>query len=138
MIADVLEALVRYAQDSLTASTQEAEDKTLAISCAALFRPWEPGTYKAGDIRTDGKTPYECMTDHDSTENPDWTIEVRSIWKPYHSRRKAWALPFIHPTGAHDLYKAGEYMVYTDGKIYMANQDTSYSPEEYPQAWEAA
>ena len=136
MMADVLEALVRYAQNGLTASSQAAEDKTLEISCAALFKLWEPGLYKVGDIRTDGKTPYECILDHDSIANPDWGIAVRTLWKPYHSRQKAWALPFIRPTGAHDMYKTGEYMVYTDGKTYMANQDTSYSPEDYPQAWE--
>lgn len=136
MIADVLEALVRYAQNSITTSTQNAEDKTVAISCAALFRQWEPGSYKAGDIRTDGKTPYECMIDHDSVVNADWTIDVRSIWKPYHSRKKEWALPWIHPTGAHDIYKAGEYMIWTDGTVKKCVQDTNFSPEEYPQAWE--
>lgn len=136
MITDVLEALVRYTQSKLTEDTKDAQDKTFAIACAALFREWKPGSFVVGDIRTDGKTPYECMIDHDSIVNSDWTIEIRSIWKPYHSRQKEWALPFIQPTGAHDMYKAGEYMVYTDGKTYMANQDTNYSPEEYPQAWE--
>lgn len=135
MIADVLEALVRWAQCGLTESSQAADDKTMAISCAALFRPWEPGTYKTGDIRTSNGVPYECILDHDSTVNTDWTIDTRTLWKPYHSRQKAWALPFIQPTGAHDMYKAGEYMVWTDGKTYLANQDTSYSPEDYPQAW---
>lgn len=136
MIADVLESLVRYAQNGLTASAQAAEDKTLAISCAALFRTWEPGKYPAGAIRTDGKTPYECILDHDSTVNPDWDISVRTLWKPYHSRQAKWALPWIQPTGAHDMYKTGEYMVYTDGKTYLANQDTNFSPDDYPAAWD--
>lgn len=136
MMADVLEALVRYAQNGLTESAQTTEDKTLAISCAALFKPWKPGKYEAGAIRTDGITPCECMIAHDSTVNTDWDISVRTLWKPYHSRQAKWALPFIHPTGAHDMYKAGEYMVYTDGNTYLAKEDTSYSPEEYPQAWE--
>lgn len=138
MIADVLEALIRYTQNNITKDAQGSDDKTLAISCAALFREWKPGKYEVGAIRTSNGIPYECMTDHDSTVNTDWTIDVRSIWKPYHSRRKKWALPFIHPTGAHDMYRAGEYMIYTDGNTYLANQDTSYSQEEYPQAWELA
>lgn len=138
MIADVLEALVRYAQSNITRDAQSADDKTLAISCAALFREWKPGSYKAGDIRTSNGIPYECMTDHDSTVNTDWTIDVRSIWKPYHSRQKEWALPWIQPTGAHDMYKAGEYMVWTDGTTRHCLEDTNFSPEEYSQAWDLA
>lgn len=136
MITDVIEALVRWAQASISETTPSMEDKTLAISCAALFREWKSGNYKAGDIRTDGKTPYECILDHDSTVNPDYTIEVRTLWKPYHSRQKQWALPWIQPTGAHDMYKSGEYMVYTDGTIWHCLEDTNFNPEEYPPAWE--
>ena len=39
-------------------------------------------------------------------------------------------------TGAHDMYKAGEYMIWTDNKVYMCKQDTNFSPVEYAQAWE--
>lgn len=127
---------MRYAQSQITKETAGADDKTLAISCSALFKEWTPGKYKVGDIRTKDKIPYECMNDHDSTINTDWTIDTRSIWKPYHSRRKEWALPFIHPTGAHDMYKSGEYMIYEDGKTYYCKTDTNFSPEEYPNAWE--
>lgn len=135
MMTDVIEALVRYAQNELSKESPETEDKTLAISCAALFREWEPGAYKAGDIRTKNKVPYECILDHDSTVNTDWTIEVRTLWKPYHSRRKEWALPFEQPTGAHDMYKAGEYCSFK-GSTYLCLEDTSYSPADYLQAWE--
>lgn len=136
MMAEVIETLVRYVQNGLTESAQTAEDKTLAISCAALFRPWEPGVYKAGDIRTDGKTPYECILDHDSTVNPDWTIDVRILWKPYHSRQAKWALPFIQPTGAHDAYQAGEYCIW-QGKTCRSKVDGNvYSPGDYPENWE--
>ena len=27
-------------------------------------------------------------------------------------------------------------MIWTDNKVYMCKQDTNFSPEEYPQAWE--
>lgn len=39
-------------------------------------------------------------------------------------------------TRAHDMYKSGEYMIWTDGNTYRCKQDTNFSPEEYPQAWE--
>ena len=133
----VIEALVRFTQNFLQDSMPDAEDKTLAVSCAALFRDWVPGAYKAGDIRLNPATGYpkECMIDHDSSVNTDWTIEVASIWKPYHSRKKEYALPFESPTGSHDIYKAGEYMIYND-KTYLAKEDTSYSPGDYAAAWE--
>ena len=41
-------------------------------------------------------------------------------------------------TGAHDIYKAGEYMIWTDGSVKKCVQDTNFSPTEYPQAWEDA
>lgn len=137
-MTDVIEALVRFAQHYLTEASLLTEDKTLAASCAALFRTWAPGAYKAGDIRTKDKAPYECLMDHDSTVNTDWTIDVRTVWKPYHSRKRAWAMPWIQPTGVHDMYLTGEYMIWTDGEIYLALEDTVYSPEEYAQAWEIA
>ena len=115
-----------------------AEDKTLGIACMALFETWTKGNYKVGDIRTDSKTgyPYECILAHDSTVNTDWTIDIRTLWKPYHSRKKKYALPYEAPTGVHDMYKAGEYMIFTDKEIYVCLSDTSYSPTDYPTVWE--
>ena len=48
------------------------------------------------------------------------------------------ARPWVAPQGAHDMYRAGEYMVFTDGKVYRCLSDTNFSPTDYPQAWEAA
>lgn len=42
------------------------------------------------------------------------------------------------PTGAHDMYKVGEYMIWTDGTVKKCVQDTDFSPDEYPDAWEDA
>ena len=118
----------------------ETEDKTLAIACMAFFEPWTPGKYSAGDIRTNPATGYprECILAHDSTVNADWTITTATIWKPYHSRKKEYALPWETPTGAHDMYKAGEYMVWTDYSIYKCLTDTNFSPVDYPAGWEEA
>lgn len=114
-----------------------SEDKTLAISCMAFFDVWTNGLYEVGDIRTSPTTgyPYECILAHDSTNNSTWDISVRTLWKPYHSRKKEYALPWEQPTGAHDMYKAGEYCI-VDANIYKCIQDTNYSPIDYAQAWE--
>jgi hypothetical protein len=112
------------------------EDKTLAIACMAFFETWKPAKYSVGDIRTNPETGYprECMIAHDSTVNPDWTITTPSLWKIYHSRRKEFALPWEQPTGAHDIYKAGEYMIW-HGSIYRCLSDTAFDPGGQAAAW---
>lgn len=141
MMADALEALIRYAQSKLTDELKENDDKTMAIACVRLFRVWERGNFKAGDIRVDSDNgfPYECITPHDSIVNTgeDYTIKNRALWKPYHSKTLEWALPYEAPTGVHDMYKVGEFMIWTDGTVKKCVQDTNFSPEEYSQAWEA-
>lgn len=121
----------------LNQQLEASEDKTIAIACMSFFDVWTNGVYKVGDVRTDPNTlyPYECIQAHDSTVNTTWDITVRTLWKPYHSTKKEYALPFEAPTGAHDMYKAGEYCVIED-KIYKCVQDTNYSPNDYAQAWE--
>lgn len=126
--------------DAVKGKIADDEDKTFGIACCGIFPTWEAGNYIVGDVTTDPNTgyPYECMTAHDSTVNTDWTIDVRTIWKPWHSRKKEYALPWEAPTGAHDMYKSGEYMIWTDGTVKKCLRDTNFSPDEYPQAWEDA
>lgn len=33
------------------------------------------------------------------TVQQDWTIDNRTIWKPWHSRKAEYALPYEAPTG---------------------------------------
>ncbi len=132
------EGVLTLARSVLNEKISETDDKTLGIQCMALFEPWTLGVYSVGDVRTDPKTgyPYECILAHDSTVNTDWTIDVRVLWKPWHSRSADYALPWEQPTCAEDMYKSGEYMIWTDKKVKKCIQDTNFSPDEYPQAWE--
>ena len=116
---------------------QATEDKTLAIACMSFFEAWTPNAYNVGDVRTDPTTgyPYECIQAHDSIVNTTWDINVRTLWKPYHSTKKEYALPYEAPTGAHDMYKVGEYCIIEE-HIYKCLQDTNFSPVDYAQAWE--
>lgn len=118
------------------------DDKTFGIACKGIFPTWVRGNYIVGDVTTDPDTgyPYECIVAHDSIINTgeDYTIKNRTLWKPWHSREKEYALPWEAPTGAHDMYKAGEYMIWTDGTVKKCLRDTNFSPEEYPQDWEDA
>lgn len=139
MTSEALESLIRYARGKLMAELSTAEDKTEGISCRGLIPVYEQNhTYVAGDARTHPETGYprECIMGYDGTVQQDWTIDTPTLWKPCHSRKKEYALPWEAPTGAHDMYKAGEYMIWTDGNTYQCTQDTNFSPTEYAQAWE--
>lgn len=139
MMADVLESMVRYAREKLMSELSESEDKTEGIACRGLIPVYiQNKQHDAGEIAVHPETgyPYECITAYDGTVQQDWTIDNRTLWKPWHSRKPEYALPYEPPTGAHDMYKAGEYMIWTDGYTYRCPQDTNFSPEEYAQAWE--
>lgn len=136
---EALESLVRYAQGKLLADLAELDDKTEGITCRGLIPAYNQNQYhEAGEVATSPVSgyPYECMTAYDGAAQQNWTIDNRTLWKPWHSRSKEWALPWEQPTGAHDMYKSGEYMIWTDGNTYQCTQDTNFSPDEYSQAWD--
>ena len=141
MIADALESVIRYARTKLMEEIAELDDKTEGIACKGLFPVYEQNhSYSVGDVRLHPTTgnPKECITAYDGSVQLDWTIDTSTLWKPWHSRKKEYALPWEAPTGAHDMYKSGEYMIWTDGTVKKCIQDTNFSPEDYAQAWENA
>ena len=135
---DPYEAIQQIQKETIIEQAKKNEDKTLGITCMTLFDVWTQDNYKVVDVRTDPDNgyPYECITEHDSISNPEWTIKNRTLWKPWHSKSVEYALPYEAPTGAHDMYKTGEFMIFTDGKVYKALQDTNFSPTDYAVAWE--
>ena len=138
---DPTAALQEIQTQAVLAQVAESEDKTLGIQCMALFLVYvQNKQHDSGEVATHPETgyPYECMTAYDGTVQQDWTIDNRTLWKPWHSRKAEYALPWEAPTGAHDMYKAGEYIIWTDGIVKKCIQDTNFSPTEYPQAWEDA
>src|SRR5699024_8372207 len=68
--------------------------------------------------------------------NPD-NAAWYTFWRPLHGKTPETARPFVPVQGAHDMYRVGEYMIYTDGITYKCVRDTNFSPTDYPQAWEA-
>ena len=141
MMADALESVIRYARTKLMNEIAECEDKTEGIACRGLIPVYEQNhAYSVGDVRLHPETgnPKECIMAYDGSVQQDWTIDTATLWKPWHSRKKEYALPWDPPTGSHDMYKTGEYMIWTDGTVKKCIQDTNFSPEEYPQAWEDA
>lgn len=114
---------------------------TAKLEASGVFTEWQPGKYVKGDIRNYYAQTYECTTAHDNAIYPDITPENpqtwANFWKPLHGTTEATARPWVQPLyGTTDMYLAGEYMVYTDGQMYKCLSNTSYSPEEYAQAWQ--
>ena len=136
-----MEGLVELAKTVLTERIAESEDKTLGIACMALFPMYEQNKYHdVGEVALHPETGYprECILAYDGTVQQDWTIDTATLWKPWHSRLAEYALPWEAPTGAHDMYKSGEYMIWTDGTVKKCLRDTNFSPDDWPQAWEDA
>ena len=140
--------VVTPAEYDLTVSTanavrllMEGKQPTTAdeiIMCSALYDEWQEGKHVAGDVFCVGGEPWECFQNYDNAVYPD-IKPGNSAWytfnRPFHGTSRETARNFVHPTGAHDVYKAGEWAV-QDGKFTKANQDTAYSLAEYPQAWD--
>lgn len=114
---------------------------SMKLSVSGLYDIWVLGKYEVGDIRNYAGQTWECWTAHDNATypdiNPDNPQTWANFWKPLHGTSKETARPWVKPwAGTTDMYLAGDYMVYTDGRIYKCLSDTVYSPEEYAQAWE--
>ncbi len=139
--------VVTPAEYGLTVSTANAVRLLMAgkqpttadeiIMCSALYDEWEPGNHIAGDVFCVGGEPWECFQNYDNAVYPD-IKPGNSAWytfnRPFHGTSRETARNFVHPTGAHDIYKKGEWAV-QGGKFTECLSDTSYSLEEYSAAW---
>lgn len=136
--AEIAQAEVQQGRDAAKAIIPLIADNTGAINAALpLIGDWAEGAYAVGDVVAYEGAPYKCVQAHDSTGNADWNPTVASLWMQYHGTSADTARAWVAPTGSHDMYKAGEYMVYTDGQVYKCLSDTAYSPTDYAAAWEA-
>ena len=108
------------------------------IQCSAVYDEWKAGNHAVGEIFLVDGEPWTCFQAYDNAVYPD-IAPGESAWgtfnKPYHGTTRQTARNFVHPTGAHDIYKAGEWAV-QGGKFTKCISDTAYSLEEYAAAWE--
>ena len=119
--------------------TLAAEKGAAAVNTMTeMIRPWVPGTYVVGDVRLYKDIPDKCVQGHDSSANPDWVPSTYpALWMQYHGTSKDTARAWVAPTGAQDMYLTGEWMIYTDGKLYECLTNTAYSPTDLPSEWKA-
>ena len=139
-MADLYEALksaIYFSQ--MLANGKEVATDDQRLRASGLYEDWAPGSYRVGDIRNAKDQTWECFQAHDNSTYPDINPDNAAwftFWRPLHGKSPETARPFTPVQGAHDMYRAGEYMIYTDGLTYKCLSDTNFSPEEYEQAWE--
>lgn len=132
-----LSSAIYYSQMLANGKTVETDDQRLRAS--GLFADWAAGSYQVGDIRNAKDQTWECFQAHDNATYPDINPDNAAwytFWRPLHGKSPETARPFTPVQGAHDMYRSGEYMIYTDGLTYKCLSDTNFSPEEYAAAWE--
>lgn len=128
------------------ARTLSDDDERLHVS--VLYEDWTEGKYEVGDVYnthsggnlgSEWEQTWEVFQAYDNATYPD-IVPGNAAWytfnRPLHGKSVETARPFVPVQGAHDMYRAGEYMIFTDGKIYRCKQDTNFSPTDYAAAWE--
>ena len=110
------------------------------ISNRVMCKVWVTGKHTAGEVYSTGDQIWQCIQDYDNEVYPD-IMPLNAAWntfhKPYHGTTKETARPWVSPTGAHDMYLTGEFMIWIDGLVYECIQNTNFSPVDYQQAWKA-
>lgn len=136
-IPSPLQSVTEIGKMMLAQIPELTSDDKLRIS--GVYETWAPGAYEVGDVRNYSGQTWECFQAHNNATYSDIAPDNAAwftFWRPLHSKTVATARPFVPVQGAHDMYRTGEYMVYTDGKIYKCKQDTNFSPDDYKDAWE--
>ena len=135
--AAIAEAESKLAEVSREALLTGVDDET-ALSMAPLYPEWEPGTeYKTGQRLRFGDGGFvKVLQDHKS--QADWLPDkTPPLYVVLSDPAEEWP-EFRQPTGAHDVYMAGDKTTYK-GEHYICKADnTAHSPEALPDAWEKA
>lgn len=131
------EAIASAVRLMMNGKTPQTDDER--IVCAALYPEWSAGAHAQGEVYTVQGEVWECFQSYDNAVYPD-VSPTGSAWRtfnrPLHGTSPETARPWAAPTGAHDMYHAGEHMIYS-GKLYRCASDTAYSPADYAAAWVA-
>mgnify|MGYP005766109923 FL=1 len=117
-------------------------DDTQALEVATVFPAWEANrSYAVGEIVSYGVNTagdpqlYKVVQAH--TSQADWlpsgTPSLYDAMGLDESGYPVWS----QPSGAHDAYNTGDVVSY-NGTLYRSLIDgNTWSPDEYPEGWEA-
>lgn len=110
-------------------------DNEAALECVELFPAWENGKAYTVETRVQyGGKLYRCVQAH--TSQSDWTPPVAvSLWSGVTVDPATGYDEWKQPTGAHDVYKKGDRVLF-NGSVYESLIDgNAYSPTAYPAGW---
>lgn len=111
-------------------------ESAVVIGLKDFISDWKPGPYERGHSVMRNNYPFKVVQTHDSTEQPNWTPEeYQAGFAPWHGTTPETALPWMKPRHAEENYLPGEYMIWDDGKVYLSQRSTNFTPEEYPNDW---
>lgn len=140
MSRDLYKALASAVYVSgMTANGRAITTDDQRIRASGLYDDWTERAWAVGEACNAGSQTWECYMPLDPALSPGVTPETpswRNFFRPLHGKAPETARPFVPVQGSYDMYRAGEYMIWTDGQIHKCLQDTNFSPEEYPAAWE--
>ena len=137
-----------YVARQAASGVQITEDDQ-KIRAAGVFDDWKTGkhdvgevfnTYSAGELGDEWSQTWEVYQGYDNATYPD-TVPGNPAWytfnRPLHGKTPETARPFVAVQGAHDMYRFGEFSIWTDGLVYevIDKNGTAYSPADYPAAW---
>ena len=138
MRSDILQQARAIRAATLKAAAHVAGDND-RLGIRVLYPEWTSGAHAVGDLYNAAGQTWECCAAYDNAVYPD-IVPGNGAWhtfnRPLHGTAPDTARPFVPPAGAHDMYKAGEYMTLGD-RLYRCLMDTVYAPAEYAPAWEA-
>lgn len=113
-----------------------------AMEVVAVFDPWQPGkNYAWGDYLTYGTNgvgdPQLYRVSQAHTAQADWKPDTTpALYTAIGLDDNGYPV-WSQPTGAHDAYNKGDIVNY-NGVLYRSTIDGNvYSPDAYPQGWEA-
>lgn len=128
--ADILNAVKKM----LSSETEELSDED-ALDVASLFPTWSSmlgESVTAGTrVWDDGRLwkvlqPHTFQANWRPADTPALFVEVSFVEWP----------EFVHPTGAHDAYMAGDKVTFQGQHYISLVNNNTYSPVEYPANWE--
>ena len=136
---DALSSSIYLSKLQLKGETVDDDDKRIRAS--GLYDDWSAGAHTVGQIYNAAGQTWECYQAYDNATHPDITPGTTAWFtfnRPLHGKTPETARPWVAPTHAEDIYRNGEYMIWTDGttKRCVAVNGTNFSPDEYPAGWE--
>lgn len=78
---------------------------------------------------------YVLLQPHNAKNYPYFPFELPALWRVSHTKDPQKAKPWMKPKSTSEMYLKDECMIWTDGKIYCAERNTAFSPEEFASDW---